>query len=253
MSKSDSWQFIQSFLNFIKQLLVAHWRSLLLLLLGVYLPLQVFEQLAMEIWKHQGGFPWDEPILLAIHATSQTQLDVFAQILTKFAAPSNVLTVSVAIALVLFLQRRWRSLTYLLTSIIGSTIINRTAKILLHRARPELWVSPSPELDYAFPSGHAMLSMTLVAALVILTWGSPWRRPILAVGSLYVVAIGWTRLYLGVHFPSDILAGWMVSLAWVIGVSLLIRPHLTLRVGNNDVPLDETTLLLQETQLLNED
>ena len=253
MFKSDPRQFIQSFLNFIKQLLVAHWRSLLVLLIGVYLPLQVFEQLAMEIWKHQGGFPWDEPILLAIHATSQTQLDAFAQILTKFGAFSSVLTVGAAIALVLFLQRRWRSLTYLLTSLIGSTIINRTAKILLHRMRPQLWDSPSPELDYAFPSGHAMSSMALVAALVILTWGNRWGKPILTFGSLFVVAIAWTRLYLGVHFPSDILAGWMVSLAWAVGVSLLIRPHLTLPVVNDDVPLDETTLLPQEAQLLRED
>lgn len=69
--------------------------------------------------------------------------------------------------------------------------------------------------------------MTLVAALVILTWGTYWCWWVLVVGSAFVLAIGWTRMYLGVHFPSDILAGWLVSVAWAIGVSLLIRPHLT--------------------------
>jgi undecaprenyl-diphosphatase len=68
--------------------------------------------------------------------------------------------------------------------------------------------------------------MTFIAALVILTWGSRWYWLILVVGSSFVVAIAWTRLYLGVHFPSDILAGWMVAIAWAIGVSVVLKPHL---------------------------
>jgi undecaprenyl-diphosphatase len=48
----------------------------------------------------------------------------------------------------------------------------------------------------------------------------------LTLGSPFVVAIAWTRLYLGVHFPSDILAGWMVAIAWAIGVSVVLKPHL---------------------------
>ena len=106
-----------------------------------------------------------------------------------------------------------------------SILINRTVKLLLHRVRPHLWQSPAPELDYGFPSGHAMSSMTLVAALVILTWRTRWRWLVLVVGGLFVLAIGWTRLYLGVHYPSDVLAAWTVSIAWAVGVSLLIKPH----------------------------
>jgi membrane-associated phospholipid phosphatase len=67
--------------------------------------------------------------------------------------------------------------------------------------------------------------MTLALALVILIWGSRWCKWVLLIGAGYVLAIGWTRLYLGVHFPSDVLAGWMASIAWTVGVSLLINPH----------------------------
>jgi undecaprenyl-diphosphatase len=74
--------------------------------------------------------------------------------------------------------------------------------------------------------------MTLVTALVILTWGTRWCWLVLVVGGLFVLAIGWTRLYLGVHYPSDIVAGWMASVAWAVGVSLLIRPHLTKKLGS---------------------
>lgn len=250
----DLWKIVQSFLSFFKHLLVAHWRSLLLLLIGVYVPLQVFEELAVKVWKNQGGFPWDEPILLAIHKTARAQLDVFAVTLTKFGGSRSVLAIVTAIALVLLLRRRWRSLTYLFTTVLGAIIINRTAKVLLHRVRPHLWDSLAPQLDYAFPSGHAMSSMSLVAALVILTWGGPWCWPVLIIGSLFVVGIGWTRLYLGVHFPSDILGGWMASVAWAIGVSLLIKPHLTKAIAVNDEPLsDETSLLPQEARSLSED
>ncbi len=223
MFKSDFWKLIESFLKFLQQLLIAHWRSLLVLLIGVYLPLQVFGELAEEVWENEGGFPWDVPILLAIHMTSQPRLDVFATTLTKFGVFWGVFPLSAVIVLVLLRQRQWRSLAYLISTLLGSIIINRTAKVLLHRVRPHLWESPAPELDYGFPSGHAMSSMTLVVALIILTWGTRWCWLVLIVGGLFVLAIGWTRLYLGVHYPSDILAGWMVSIAWAVGVSFVIK------------------------------
>ncbi|MGA7937930.1 MAG: phosphatase PAP2 family protein, partial [Kovacikia sp.] len=68
-------------------------------------------------------------------------------------------------------------------------------------------------------------SMTFIIALVILTWGSRWCFWVIALGGVFVVAIAWTRLYLGVHYPSDILAGWAASIAWAIGVRLLIKPQ----------------------------
>jgi membrane-associated phospholipid phosphatase len=252
MLKFQLWKLPLSFLNFLKQLLLAHWRSLLLLLIGVYLPLQIFGLLAVEVWE-EGGFWWDVPFLVVIHTTARTQLDVFAVTLTKFGSFKIVSFAIAAIALLLFFRKRWRSLVYLLVTVSGSAIINRTAKLLMHRVRPDLWTSPTPELDYAFPSGHAMTSMTLVAALVILTWGSVWCWLVLILGSAFVVAIAWTRLYLGVHFPSDILAGWMVSLAWAIGVGLLVKPYLTSAIGMEKPSIEEISLLYEEAQVISED
>ena len=241
MFKSNPLNFVQSFLSFLKQLFSTRWRSLLILFIGVYIPLQIFGLLAVEVWKHEGGFPWDVPILMAVHKTSQAQLDVFAATLTKFGSISIVYPIVTAIALMFLFYKRWRSLSYLYIVMVGSSLISYTTKILMHRARPHLWESfYPPELDYAFPSGHAMTSMALVAALVILTWGSFWFWPLLAIGSLFVVGIAWTRLYLGVHFPSDIIAGWMVSIALAFGVSLLIKPHLTDENAVNDTEPDDT-------------
>lgn len=227
MSKSDFGKRLQSFTSFFKELIVERWRSLLTVLIGIYLPLQVFALLAVEVRKNQGGFSWDLSVLRAIHATEQPQLNVFAARLTQFGQFQGMLPLIAAVALVLFLRRQWRALAYWIVTQQGSSIINHNAKLVMHRVRPHLWESfyPHPS-DYSFPSGHAMASMTLVAALIILTWGSRWCWFALIFGSVYAVAIAWTRLYLGVHFPSDILAGWMVSVAWAIGVSLLLKPNL---------------------------
>lgn len=213
---------------FLKNLLLSHWRSLLLILMGVYLPLQVVEILAVKIWQNEGGLPWDAPVLMVIHSTASPQLDSIAVVLTKWGSFWTALPVLSVMVLILLHKHRWRTITYLLTTFVGNLIINYTAKEFMHRVRPQLWVSKAPEFDYAFPSGHAMTSMTLVAILLILTWHRPWKWLVLTVGSLYLLVIAWTRLYLGVHFPSDILAGWMVALAWAISVSLIIKPNLNL-------------------------
>jgi hypothetical protein len=77
---------------FLKNLLLSHWRSLLLMLMGVYLPLQFVEILAVKIWENKGGFLWDTPILLAIHSTANPQLDIFAVLLTKWGSFWTVFT-----------------------------------------------------------------------------------------------------------------------------------------------------------------
>ncbi|MBC1220500.1 phosphatase PAP2 family protein [Nostoc sp. UCD121] len=244
----------QSPLSFLKNLLIARWRSLLLLLIGVYLPLQVFEILTVKIWENQAGFPWDVPILLAVHSTANPQFDVLAVTLAIIGLPWMAIPILGAIALILLLQKRWRSLAYLLTVSLGSVIINRTAKELMHRVRPQLWQSIAPESSFAFPSGHAMTSITLVAILLSLTWASSWRWLVFSFGSLYIIAIAWCRLYLGVHFPSDILAGWMVTLGWTIGVSIIIKPYITkVKSVDSELPKNETTLLPEEEKLINEE
>jgi undecaprenyl-diphosphatase len=169
MLNFDLWKQTQFFLGFFKKLLTAYWPSLLVLLLGICLPLLVFEELAVVIWRNDGSFAWDESLLLAIHQTAQPQLDTFAVIFTKLGVSWGVIPVATAIALVLLRLRRWRSLTYFVIALLGNGLINRIAKEFLHRVRPSLWESISPEFDSAFPSGHAMSSMSFIAALVILT------------------------------------------------------------------------------------
>lgn len=64
--------------------------------------------------------------------------------------------------------------------------------------------------------------MALPSALVVVLWPTRWRWPALAIGAVVVLAVGVSRLYLGVHYPSDVLTAWMLALGWVAGLRLIL-------------------------------
>jgi len=103
-------------------------------------------------------------------------------------------------------------------AIIGSALLNLGAKPLFARDRPSLWESIAPEGNYSFPSGHAMGSMTLACVLVLLCWWTRVRWPVCVAAIVFVTLVGASRVYLGVHYPSDILAGWAAAIAWTYAV-----------------------------------
>ncbi|MGG6296350.1 phosphatase PAP2 family protein [Leptolyngbya sp. AN02str] len=199
--------------------------SLILLILGVLVPLQFFAVVALLVWQRVGGLAWDEPLLLAIHHTSTPQFDTAAIALTRLGSAWFVLPGVVIAAGLCAFARRWRSLLYLTLSLGGNALINQAGKAVWHRARPQLWDSAYPlPVDFSFPSGHAMTSMAVAATLVVLLWHSRWRWIAITLSTAYVIVVGWTRLYLGVHYPSDIVAGWMVAIAWSISLCWFIQP-----------------------------
>lgn len=222
-------------------------RSLPIIILGIYFPLQIFALLALTLQAKNGIFDWDATFLLTLHQTATPQQDQIASFLTNFGAIWGVAPFAFLVSLILLIQKRWRSFLFWSITLLGSYLINLNLKVYLHRLRPHLWESSyPPHLDYGFPSGHSMASMTFTVALLILMWKTPWRNLIAVLGSLFVVAIAWTRLYLGVHYPSDILGGWMLSIAWALGITLIIQPNYTSPQVEKDLeslPEDPTDIL----------
>jgi len=131
----------------------------------------------------------------------------------------------VVLVLYLLLHRKSAQSLFVLLSMVGSWALNDAAKAFYGRERPALWNSATRTMWFGFPSGHAMSSMALGTVLTILTWRSPARWPVLAFSVLFVLAVSGSRLYLGVHYPSDVLAAWLASLAWVIGLRLMLLPR----------------------------
>jgi len=100
--------------------------------------------------------------------------------------------------------------------------LNLLAKLLFQRHRPMLWPQRPPETDFGFPSGHAMVTLAVVVTLVVLICPTRWRWVALLVGASFAFLVGVSRLYLGVHDPSDIIAGWWAALVWVCGIRVIV-------------------------------
>lgn len=194
----------------------------LLLFAGVLLPLLVFGALAEDIWEKE-TLRGDAPILLWAHSRANPQLDRWMLAITHIGSPPLMFSMCGLIALFLWAKKRRGDLTFFLAATIGAGLLNLAAKRIFGRARPDLWLSIDPRSDLSFPSGHAMGTMALFVAVVILLWPTKARAPVLVFGGALVFLVGLSRVYIGVHFPSDVLCGWLASLAWVVGLHLIRR------------------------------
>jgi undecaprenyl-diphosphatase len=120
----------------------------------------------------------------------------------------------------LLLQGMTRTALFILASSVGGWILNNGLKGLFGRARPDVVPHLSEVASLSFPSGHAMTSAAVYLTLGVLLMRLA-ERPItkfycLGVAVLATLLIGSTRVYLGVHYPTDVLAGWLIGFAWAL-------------------------------------
>ena len=195
------------------------WMALLFFCL--LLPLWGFAALVGEIHEKE-VFPFDAPILNLLHAAATPALNRFFVVTSRLGYLWGVVPLDVCIVIGLAIRRRFRDGLFFGIAVMGSAVLNIVAKNHFARLRPDLWLSITPETTYSFPSGHAMGSTTLGVAVIILCWPTRWRWPMLAAGVLFALLVGTSRVYLGVHYPSDILAGWTAAIAWTVGMFLLV-------------------------------
>jgi undecaprenyl-diphosphatase len=138
------------------------------------------------------------------------------------------------LTVILWLKRRRYAALALAAGVGGAAAMNLVLKYLFERTRPDLWTRLVHETSFSFPSGHAMASSALAFSLIVIFWRTRWRWWIIAAGVLYMVTIGFTRLYLGVHYPTDIIGGWVVSMGWVAIVAAVISEYINRRQRLND-------------------
>lgn len=193
---------------------------IVLLFAGVLLPLWVFAELADEVHELE-QFVFDDPILLHAYGYAGPALDRFFVFIATLGY-EGVIALDVLIVLGLVVCRRWRQAAFAAIAFAGSALLNLGSKQFFRRERPSLWESVSPEHTYSFPSGHAMGSMTLAMVVILLAWPTRWRWWVAAPAAVFALLVGYSRIYLGVHYPSDILGGWMAAIAWVSGVYLIL-------------------------------
>ncbi len=151
--------------------------------------------------------------------------------LTRFGEGESLFVVVACAMLVLFVLRRPREAAFLGTVGAGTVALNALLKLAFARARPgadALYLIHTPS-SFSFPSGHALASTTVLFALVIVVRVSGLRGAGLALlasfATLVVLGVSASRVYFGVHFPSDVIGGMLAGAGWVSAVSGWFYPR----------------------------
>jgi len=175
---------------------------------------------------------FDTAVLLWIHQTFPGWLDGTMRIITALGYYWVVLPLLVA-AVFIFYRRGWRlSAILLLVSTGGSFVLTTVLKSVFQRARPELFDSGYQASFYSFPSGHATVAVGFYGMLTLILayrLRGKARWAVAVSGILVVLLIGFSRLYLGVHYPTDVLAGYLAALLWLVCVGGVYALWLSIR------------------------
>lgn len=195
-------------------------------LLGILLfTTTVFVVLALYVHSGNTIF-FDDTLARAVRLAVSPTFTPLMRALTHAGDKAVVALFTVCIAIVLYV-RHSRSNLFLLISIVGgSAAINMFLKLLFQRVRPDTAFALIVEDGFSFPSGHAMASAAFAAALIVLFRHSKWRLPISLALIGYMLMVGFSRVYLGVHYPSDVIAGFCASIAWAAFI-FIVAEHST--------------------------
>jgi len=195
-----------------------------LLLLGSLaaslLALLFFSWLAHEVLEGELS-NFDLHIRLAVHQYANPTLTLAMEAISDLGSPVFVSAVFLVLIIV-FLVVHWRNAAVWLAITMGGALaLDVGLKDLFHRARPVAFFVPQPS-TYSFPSGHALGSfcfyLVLAGLLTARIRSLSARILIWASAALLVGAIGFSRVYLGVHWPTDVIAGYAAATFWVAGL-----------------------------------
>ncbi len=160
-----------------------------------------------------------------LHARAAPSITAVSIAISFFGAPSTLTIVSIVVAVVLARHRHRDRAVAMLALVVGGDLLNYALKLVLHRDRP-LFADPLLTLpSYSFPSGHAMASTVLYGFVVacVLPLNARIRGFAIAGGASMIALVGFSRVYLGVHYLSDVLAGMLEAVAWSALVLALWR------------------------------
>ncbi len=125
------------------------------------------------------------------------------------------------------LQRKWHLAIYVAAAVAGGAVMSSVLKAFFDRPRPDLVAHGQQVFTASFPSGHSMLSAVTFLTLGALLAGAQkeraMRRYVLAIAVFVTFSVGVSRVYLGVHWPTDVLGGWTAGAAWALGCWALSR------------------------------
>lgn len=206
---------------------------LLLVLLGLVMSLWAFTILLSQVTAGKTQ-AFDEGVLLALRRPDNRAIPIgpawsesLAIEFTSLGSGVVLFTVVAIVAGYLALVRRFGMMWLVVVATFGGSVLSSGLKDLVARGRPTIVPHLADVHSPSFPSGHSM-----IAAVVYLTLGAllarteaSWRLRIyfVSVAMLLTLLIGLSRIYLGVHYPTDVLAGWSAGLVWALLCELIAQ------------------------------
>jgi membrane-associated phospholipid phosphatase len=191
--------------------------GLLIIILGCW----IFADIAEDLRPNESLFAVDHQVTNWFHAHATHGLTTAARVVTTFGSVGLVTVTCVVCALLLLRQRTWdpaRLIAFALT-MLGGAALNIVLKHLFHRQRPILENPLVTLSSFGFPSGHTMGSTLLYGFLALLATYSleTWRHRVLAVlaAVTMIAAVGLSRIYLGAHYLTDVLAAMAAGVTWL--------------------------------------
>lgn len=161
---------------------------------------------------------WDSQLMLAIAAGRQPWLTAIMKLLSLAGAGAVEIPFSLLLIFGLWFRNRKAEVRWYAAAVLSGWALYALAKLAVHRPRPHVISRLMHGAGwYSYPSGHAMLA-PLVFGLGVIAWASPWpsalRRGALALAALLALGIGFSRVYVGAHYPTDVLGGLLLGTAW---------------------------------------
>lgn len=181
----------------------------------------------------------DRPLLDAILTIRDPRADAFITGFTDLAGTIGMPLIAILSLLILSLRRRsWTPLVLVVAAGAGSLLMTVAGKVLIGRDRPPLTDAVPPyEVSASFPSGHtlnAVVILGIIAYLLVLRRRSVWARAgIIAIAVVASLLVAASRVYLGHHWVTDVVAGWLLGAAWLAIVITAHRLYLLTRLRHD--------------------
>ncbi len=179
----------------------------------------LFTKIAESVVEGSGLIVVDQHLAVWLHAHATPRFTSMMFVITAFGSAPVVGGITVLVAALLTGKRDWDRLLTLALSVPGGNLINLLMKELFQRPRPSFKEAFVHLTSYSFPSGHAMTSVLLYGLLTVFAvqtlqrWN--WRVSSVLAGVILIGLIGFSRLYLGAHYLSDVLGGTVEGIAWL--------------------------------------
>lgn len=166
---------------------------------------------------HGGLAGFDETVRTNVHGLTAPWLTASVEALTWLGAWVVLALFSGVAAVALNRAGRRREMKFFLVIMAGAVVLENALKFSIQRPRPPPFFGTDPT-TYSFPSGHALFSLCFYGALAVVLNRTAHRVIAWPAAVVIVAAIGGTRIYLGVHYPTDVIAGFLVAIAWLCTV-----------------------------------